>query len=64
MNNVKVKVYKKLPKKVVQKNNGTEVIINNRIDEICTQERFSDEKVIYFDFCLITVYVPLLSFQQ
>ena len=64
MNNVKVKVYKKLPKKVVQKNNGTEVIINNRIDEICTEERFSDEKVIYFYFCLITAYVPLLSFQQ
>ena len=62
MNNVKVKVYKKLPKKVVQKNNGTEVIINNRIDEICTQEKFSDEEVIYFYCCLITVYVPLLTF--
>ena len=42
MNNIKVKVYKKILKEVAEN------IINNRIDEICSQEKLSAEEVIYF----------------
>ena len=42
MNNIKVKVYKKILKELAEN------IINNRIDEICSQEKLSAEEVIYF----------------
>ena len=48
MNNIKVKVYKKILKEVAEKYDGAEDFINNRIDEIRSQEELSAEKVIYF----------------
>ena len=37
MNNIKVKVYKKVLKKVAEESDGAEDYINNRTDEICSQ---------------------------
>ena len=37
MNNIKVKVDKKVLKEVTEKYDGAEDFINNRIDEICSQ---------------------------
>ena len=48
MDNVKVKVYKKVMNKVAQKQYRAEDFINNRIDETCFQEKLSAEEVIYF----------------
>ena len=48
MNNIKVKVYKKVVKEISEKYDGAEDFINNRTDEICSQEKFSAEEVIYF----------------
>ena len=47
MNNIRVKIYKKVPKEVTQYN-GAEDFINNGTDDICFQEKLSDEEVIYF----------------
>ena len=47
MNNLKSKVYKKVLKEVTEKYDGAEDFINNRIDEICSQEKLSAEEVIY-----------------
>ena len=48
MNNIKVKVYKKMLKEISEKYEGSQDFINNRIDEICSHEKFSAEEVIYF----------------
>ena len=48
INNIKVKVYKIVLKEVSEKYDGAEDFINNRTDEICSQETLSDEEVIYF----------------
>ena len=37
MNNIKVKVDKKVLKEVTEKYDGAEDFINNRIDEICSK---------------------------
>ena len=47
MNNIRVKIYKKVPKEVTQYN-GAEDFINNGTDDICFQEKLSDEEVVYF----------------
>ena len=47
MNNVRVKIYKKVPKEITQYN-GAEDFINNGTDDICFQEKLSDEEVINF----------------
>ena len=36
MNNIKVKVYKRILKEVAEKYDGAEDFINKRIDEICS----------------------------
>ena len=36
MNNIKIKVYKRVPKEVSKKYDGTEDFINSRIEEICS----------------------------
>ena len=54
MNNINVKVYKKVIKEVTETYEGAESFINNRVDEICSQGKLSAEGVIYF----------LVSFQQ
>ena len=48
MNNLKVKVYKTILKKVSEKYEGIEEFINSKIEEICSQEKLSGEEVIYF----------------
>ena len=48
MANIKIKVYKNVLKEVAEKYDGAEDFINNRIDEICSQEMLSGEEVIYF----------------
>ena len=48
MNNIKIKVYKGVLKEVAEKYDGAEGFINNRTDEICSQEKLSAGKVIYF----------------
>ena len=48
MNNIRVKVYKNALKEVVEKYEEAESFVNNKIDEICSQENFSAEEVIYF----------------
>ena len=48
MNNLKIKVYRKVLKEVAQKYDGAEDFINNRIEEICSQGKLSAEEIIYF----------------
>ena len=43
-----MKVYKKVLNGVVEKCDGAEDFINNRIDEICSPEKLLAEEVIYF----------------
>ena len=45
-----MKVYKKVLNGVVEKCDGAEDFINNRIDEICSPEKLLAEEVIYFLF--------------
>ena len=47
MNNIKINVYKKLLKEVSEKFEGAKDFINNRVDEIFSQEKLSAEKAIY-----------------
>ena len=53
MNNIKVKVYKKVLKEVAEEFEGAESFVNNRIDEICSQEKLCAEEVIYVPFSLL-----------
>ena len=48
MNNIKVKIYKRVTKEVCKKYDGAEDFINSRTEEICSQEKLSAEEVIYF----------------
>ena len=48
MNNIKVRIYKKVFEEIDEKNNGAEDFINNRIEEICSQEKLSAEEVFIF----------------
>ena len=57
MNNIKVKVYKKILKEVAEN------IINNRIDEICSQEKLSAEEVIYFLVSFLQFMIPCQLFR-
>ena len=47
MNKIKIIVYKKLLKEVSEKFEGAKDFINNRFDEIFSQEKLSAEKAIY-----------------
>ena len=38
MNNIKFNMYKKVLKEVAKKYDGADKFINNRMDEICSQE--------------------------
>ena len=48
MNVIKVRVYKQVLKDICNKYDGAEEYINERIKEICSQEKLSLEEVIYF----------------
>ena len=52
MNNVKVKAYKKVLKKIA------EDFINNKTGEIWFQEKFSGKEVIYFLFSFLQFMFP------
>ena len=52
MNNVKVKAYKKVLKKIA------EDFINNKTNEIWFQEKFSGKEVIYFLFSFLQFMFP------
>ena len=39
MNNIKIKVYKKLLREICEKYDGLEAFINERIKEICSHEK-------------------------
>ena len=39
MNNIKIKVYKRVLKEVSKKYDGAEDFINSRTEEICSQEK-------------------------
>ena len=39
MNNIKIKVYKRVPEEVSKKYDGAENFIDSRIEEICSQEK-------------------------
>ena len=54
MNNLKIKIYKRVLKEVTEKFEGSEDFINRRIDEIYYQEKVSVEEVIYFLYFLIS----------
>ena len=44
----KIKVYKKVLREVAEKYDGAEDLIDNIIDETCSQGKLSAEEVIYF----------------
>ena len=46
MNNIKVKIHKRVLKEVSKKYDGAEDFVNIRIKEICSQEKLSAEEVI------------------
>ena len=48
MDNLKIKTYKTVPKEVSKIYDGAEELINQRIEEICCQEKLSVEEVTYF----------------
>ena len=58
MNKIKIKVYKKVLKEISKKYEGAEDFINNRIDEICPQEKLSAEEVIYFHVSFLQFLFP------
>ena len=50
MNNIKIKIYKRVLKEVSEKYDGTEDFINNKIEEIASQETLSTEGVYFLRF--------------
>ena len=48
MKNIKMRIYKRVLKEFSEKYDGADYFINNRIEEICPQEKLSAEEVIYF----------------
>ena len=50
MNNIKIKIYKRVLKEVSEKYDGTEDFINNKIEEIASQETLSTEEVYFLRF--------------
>ena len=58
MNNIKIKVYKRVPKEVSKKYDAAEDFINIRIEEICSQEKLSTEEVIYF-LCFLVSFLTV-----
>ena len=57
MNNI-VELNKKVLKEISKKYEGAEDLINNRTDEICSQEKLSAEVVIYFLVSFLQFMLP------
>lgn len=58
MNNIKIKIYKRVLKEVAEKYDRAEELITNRTDEICSQEKLSTVEVIYFLVCFLQFMLP------
>ena len=54
MNNLKMKVYKRVIKEVSENHDGAEDFIYSRIEEICSQEKLYDKEVICFLYLLVS----------
>ena len=48
MNNIKMKIYKRVLQEISEKYIEAEDFINKRIEEVCSQEKLSAEEVTYF----------------
>ena len=58
MNNLKIKIYKRVLKEVSEKYDGAEDFINSRIEEICSQEKLSAKEVICF-LCFLVSFLAV-----
>ena len=58
MNNLKIKVYKKVLKEISKIYDRTEVFMYSRIEEICPQEKLSAKEVIYF-LCFLVSFLTV-----
>ena len=47
MNNLKINVYKKVLQELCEKFNGAAAYIKKRIEELCSENKFSVEEVTY-----------------
>ena len=56
MNNIKIKINKKILKEICEKYDGAEDFINDRIKEICSHQKLFAEEVTYFLVSFFTVY--------
>ena len=61
MNNLKIKIYKRVLKHALEKYEGAEEFINGRIDEICSQEKLSVEELIYLLYIYIYIFFRFLA---
>ena len=61
MNNLKIKIYKRVLKDALEKYEGAEEFINGRIDEICSQEKLSVEELIYLLYIYIYIFFRFLA---
>ena len=58
MNNLKIKIYKRVLKEVSEKHDGAEDFINSKTEEICSQKKLSTEEVIYF-LCFLVSFLAV-----
>ena len=57
MDNLKIKIYKTVLKGASEKYDGAEEFTNQKIEEICCQEKLSVEGVTYFVYEILRVVV-------
>ena len=57
MDNLKIKIYKTVLKEASKKYDGAEEFMNQKIEEICCQEKLSVEEVTYFVYEILRVVV-------
>ena len=62
MNNLKIKIYKRVLKDTSEKYEGAEEFINGRIDEICSQEKLSVEELIYLLYIFFSLFSSKIVF--
>ena len=58
MNNIKIKVYKRVLREVSEKYDKAEGFINRRTEEIYSQDKQSTEDVIYF-LCFVVSFFSI-----
>ena len=62
MNNLKIKIYKRVLKDASEKYEGAEEFINGRIDEIFSQEKLSVEELIYLLYIFFSLFNSKIVF--